>query len=42
MNQTKTNVFDGLLYYLSHIGELDWEKFKEAVVKNLTREMNPT
>ncbi|MYE90487.1 hypothetical protein F4X33_15995 [Candidatus Poribacteria bacterium] len=37
MNQTKTNVFDGLLYYLSHIGELEWEKFKDAV-KNLTRE----
>lgn len=36
MNQTKTNVFDGLLYYLSHISELDWEKFKD-VVKNLTR-----
>ena len=36
MNQTKTNIFDGLLYYLSHISELDWEKFKD-VVKNLTR-----
>lgn len=36
MNQTKANVFDGLLYYLSHISELDWEKFKD-VVKNLTR-----
>ena len=36
MNQTKTNVFDGLLYYLSDISELDWEKFKD-VVKNLTR-----
>ena len=36
MNQTETNVFDGLLYYLSHIGKLDWEKFKDAV-KNLTR-----
>ena len=35
MNQTKTNVFDGLLYYLSHMGELRWEKFKEAV-DNLT------
>ena len=37
MNQMGTNVFDGLLYYLSHIGELEWEKFKDAV-KNLTRE----
>ena len=27
----------GLLYYLSHIGELGWEKFKDTV-KNLTRE----
>ena len=35
MNQTETNVFDGLLYYLSHMGELRWEKFKEAV-DNLT------
>ena len=34
MNQTEINVFDGLLYYLSHIGELSWEKFKDAV-KNL-------
>ena len=37
MNQTKINIFDRLLYYLSHTGELRWEKFKEAV-KNLTRE----
>ena len=37
MNQMGANVFDGLLYYLSHIGELDWEKFKDTV-KNLTRE----
>ena len=35
MNQTEANVFDGLLYYLSHMGELRWEKFKEAV-DNLT------
>ena len=35
MSQTETNVFDGLLYYLSHMGELRWEKFKEAV-DNLT------
>ena len=39
MNQTETNVFDGLLYYLSHLGELSWEKFKEAI-KRLTRD-NP-
>ena len=25
------NVFDRLLYYLSHVGELSWEKFKDAV-----------
>ncbi len=31
MNQTETNIFDRLLYYLSHVGELSWEKFKEAV-----------
>ena len=37
MNQMETNVFDGLLYYLSHISELGWEKFKDTV-KNLTRE----
>lgn len=37
MNQMEANVFDGLLYYLSHIGKLDWEKFKDTV-KNLTRE----
>ena len=35
MNQTETNVFDRLLYYLSHTGELRWEKFKDAI-KNLT------
>ena len=37
MNHTVTNAFDGLLYFLSHIGELEWEKFKD-IVKNLTRE----
>ena len=37
MNQIEPNVFDRLLYYLSHMGELDWERFKDAV-KNLTRE----
>ena len=35
MNQIETNVFDRLLYYLSHTGELRWERFKEAI-KNLT------
>ena len=25
------NVFDRLLYYLSHVGELSWEKFKDAI-----------
>ena len=29
------NVFDRLLYYLSHVGELSWEKFKDAI-GNLT------
>lgn len=33
MNQTKINVYDKLLYYLSHEGELSWEKFKAAVDK---------
>ena len=37
MNQTETNVFDRLLYYLSHTGELGWEKFKDTV-ENLTSE----
>ena len=35
MKQIKTSIFDELLYYLSHMGELRWEKFKEAV-DNLT------
>ena len=39
MNQVETNIFDGLLYYLSHIGGLSWEDFKQAV-KRLTRD-NP-
>ena len=30
MNQTEINVYDKLLYYLSHEGELRWEKFKDA------------
>lgn len=39
MNQVETSVFDGLLYYLSHIGELSWENFKQAIMR-LTRD-NP-
>lgn len=39
MNKTETNVFDRLLYYLSHVGVLRWEKFKDAI-KSLTRD-NP-
>ena len=27
----ESNVFDKLLYYLSHEGELSWEKFKDAI-----------
>lgn len=27
----KINVFDRLLYYLSHVGELSWEKFKDTI-----------
>ena len=37
MNQMETDVFDRLLYNLTHIGELGWEKFKDTV-KDLTRE----
>ena len=29
MNQAETNVFDKLLYYLSHVGGLSWEDFKQ-------------
>ena len=39
MNQVETSVFDGLLYYLSHIGKLSWEDFKQAI-RRLTRD-NP-
>ena len=39
MNQVETNVFDKLLYYLSHVGRLSWEEFKQAI-KRLTRD-NP-
>lgn len=31
MNQSEINVYDKLLYYLSHAGELRWEKFKDAI-----------
>lgn len=31
MNQTDINVFDKLLYYLSHEGEVSWTKFKDAI-----------
>ena len=33
MNQTEINVFDKLLYYLSHEGEVSWTKFKDAIDK---------
>ena len=39
MNQSDIDVFDGLLYYLSHAGELRWERFKDAI-NSLTRD-NP-
>lgn len=35
MNQTENNEFDKLLYYLSHVGKLRWEKFKDSI-KRLT------
>ncbi len=31
MNQTKSNIYDKLLYYLSHEGVLRWEKFKDGI-----------
>ena len=31
MSRMETNVFDNLLHYLSHVGEIRWAKFKEAV-----------
>ncbi len=37
MNRTETNIFDRLLYYLSHVGTLSWEKFKQTV-NRLTRD----
>ena len=39
MKQSNIDVFDGLLYYLSHVGQLRWERFKDAT-KSLTRD-NP-
>ena len=33
MTQTKSNIYDKLLYYLSHEGTLPWEKFKDAVAR---------
>ena len=35
MNRVETNVFDRLLYYLSHVGGLSWEEFKQSI-KRLT------
>ena len=37
MNRAETNVFDELLYYLSHVGELSWEDFKQKT-KLLTKD----
>lgn len=31
MSRIEWNMLDQLLYYLSHLGELHWEKFKDAV-----------
>ena len=31
MSRIHSNVLDELLYYLSHVGELRWEKFKSAI-----------
>ena len=44
MNQTENNVYDKLLYYLSHEGQLSWEKFKDAVERltNEQRQYNPS
>lgn len=39
MNQVETNIFDRLLYYLSHVGDLNWVDFKQTI-KRLTRD-NP-
>ena len=44
MNQAENNVYDKLLYYLSHEGQLRWEKFKDAVERlaNEQRHYNPS
>lgn len=44
MNQTKINIYDSLLYYLSHEGEISWEKFKDAVgrIANDQSHYNPS
>ena len=31
MNRVETDVFDSLLYYLSHVGDLSWADFKQAI-----------
>ena len=33
MKKVETNVFNGLLYYLSHVGDLSWEDFKQAIIR---------
>lgn len=33
MSQMETNIFDRLLYYLSHVGGLSWEDFKQATMR---------
>lgn len=40
MNQTKSNIYDKLLYYLSHEGVLRWEKFKDGI-NRLTQNQKP-
>lgn len=44
MNQTKNNVYDKILYFLSHEGEISWEKFKDAVrrIANEHDQYNPS
>ena len=44
MNQTEITIYDKLLYYLSHEGELSWEKFKDAVnrIANEQYQFNPS
>ena len=43
MNQIENNVFDYLLYYLSHQGTLPWVRFKEVVagLENFQNHCNP-